>query len=140
MSCRLVHFLDELQQLLALAIAEIEESDSDIERIVDCLGYAAEAKRQSLNAELDFDPAKDAQRKSLLGANSAASKTDIDDVSVHVSGQANEANHCRIVERESALDDPLPAGTRGGPNALIRGALRMILVFRMVCHERNSTS
>ena len=95
--------IHKLLQLLPLALAEIKEADSDAAGIVDCLRHAREAKRQSIDAKLDFNTAENSHRKWPAGANAAATETDIDNASVYVCCQADKADDNAAIDLLSRL-------------------------------------
>jgi hypothetical protein len=104
---RLSDFSDELKQLFALAIAEVEETNAHVEWVIDSLCDPAEAKGQAVYTKLDFDAAKDPNWKAVLSADAAAAKAYVNNVSTHVSSHADQVNDGGGVDVVPGFDAPL---------------------------------
>jgi hypothetical protein len=89
---RLPDLIQKLPELLLLALAEVKEADSYAAGIVDCLGYTREAKRQPIDAKLNFDAPKDSHGKWPVCVDATATEADIDKPSMYIRSQANQAD------------------------------------------------
>jgi hypothetical protein len=86
-------FINELQQLLAFAIAQVKKPDAHIDRIVEGLRDASKAERQAFNAELNLHAPKNAYRKTSIRENVAPTEADVDDPTLHLGRQIYQVNN-----------------------------------------------
>lgn len=89
---RLSDLIQKLPELLLLALAQVKEADSYAAGIVDCLRDAREAKRQPIHTKLNFDAPKDSHGKRPVGVDATATEAYIDNPSMHISSQVNQAD------------------------------------------------
>lgn len=68
---------DELDELFAFALADIEETNANLVALVNGLCDTGEAERQAVQVKLDFHPATNSKRKAILGAELAPVQTQI---------------------------------------------------------------
>jgi hypothetical protein len=64
-----------LKQLFTLPVAQVEEANADIERVVDGLCYTSKAKWQAFDTKFDLNTPKDPDRESSIGANVTPAQT-----------------------------------------------------------------
>ena len=85
-----VHLFNELQQLFAFAIADVEEADADVMGVVNGLGDPGEAEWQPFDAELNFNAAINSQDEALVGANAAAAQAEVLHTPRHPNAKVHE--------------------------------------------------
>jgi hypothetical protein len=133
--------IQKLLQLLPLALAKVKKADSHTAGIVDCLRYAREAKRQPIDAKLNLDAPEDPHGKWPVRVNATATKTDIDNVSVDISGQVDKTDDNSGINLLSRMKTTLQTWIRNG--SLKRDALgkyrpAAALAIVGICHARNT--
>jgi len=80
-------FLDELQQLLSLAIAHVKKANTNVDRVIESLRDPSKAKWQAFNTKFNLHTAKNANRKPSIRANVTSAKADVDDSALNIGSQ-----------------------------------------------------
>ena len=76
-------FGDQLGELLTLAVAHVQEADSDGVLVEDCLAYSCEAEGKAVEVELGFDADEDTDTEGLIGTKPASTMAEVEDSPAH---------------------------------------------------------
>ena len=88
---------DQVDELLALAFADIEKENANLPGIVNGLGYAGEAKWQSVQVKLDLRTMVNPDRKTIIGAELASVQTQIQDAAAQPNPWVQQVQDCRAI-------------------------------------------
>jgi hypothetical protein len=79
--------MNELKQLLPLAIAQVEKANTHVDWVIDGLCHASQSKWQAFDAEFNLHATKNAYGKTSIRANVAPARADVDDSTLYVGRQ-----------------------------------------------------
>jgi len=89
---------DQLLKLFALAVAHVEEANTDQVPVIDGLSDAGEADGPPSHIKFDFDTRIDAHGEAFVGADAAAVHAQIEDASLQARWDMDKNDHDRGIE------------------------------------------
>jgi hypothetical protein len=81
---------DELDELFAFALADIEEANSNLVALVNGLRDTGQAERQAVKVKLDFHATADSKRKAILGAELAPAQAQVQNPAAQVDARIEQ--------------------------------------------------
>jgi hypothetical protein len=101
-----VDLLNQVDQLLAFAFADIEKTNADLVAVVDGLRYAGEEKRQSVQVKFDLGAMVHPDGKAIFSAELAPVQTQVQDAAAQPDPGIEQVQNGDAIHREPGFLAP----------------------------------